>query len=129
MASQGDLRGYEFCRKNATIIPGTATIASARASVVNVSPSTCTVSLSKKRRKKWSTSVRKTRFRSVIAHLHHIHHVACDLLGVGLLHQLREHAFKRWQRHQLGEIARRGVGNLLALRQHNHAIADTLDRL
>ena len=52
--------------------------------------------------------------RLSMAHLHHVHHVAGYLFGVGLLDELGEDAFERGQRHELGEVAGCRVGDDLA---------------
>src|SRR5665213_692864 len=124
-----DRPGYWFCRKKATMRPGMATTETARTTVVNVSPSTWMVSLSKKRRKKWSIKARVTRWLLAMTHLHDFYHLARHLLRVRLLHQLRKDALERRQLHQPGQLARRGIGNHLALCQHNHTAAHPLHRL
>ena len=63
--------------------------------VVSVSPSTFTVSLSKKRRKKCSTKMLLIAYVLCMPHLHDIHHLPRYLLRVGVLYQLRKHAFER----------------------------------
>src|SRR6185437_4421987 len=124
-----DRRGYWFCRKKATMRPGTATTETARTTVVSVSPSTWMVSLSKKRRKKWSIRTRVTLLFLAMLHLHDVYHLLRDVGGVGLLYELSEDAFERGQLHQTSEIVGRGIGYNLALGENDHSIAYALDHL
>src|SRR3984885_839304 len=101
----------------------------ARTTVVSVSPSTCTVSLSKKRRKKCCVNMRVTLYPLAVPHLHNIHQLSHHLLRMGLPHQLRKGALQRGEAVQSDHISRRRIGHYPSLRQHEHAAANPLDYL
>ena len=74
-----------------------------------------------------STSSTIFRTGSGMLHLHYVYQVTGYLFGVGLLDELGEDALKVFEFGELGELARSGVGDDLALVEDDDAVADTLD--
>src|SRR5713226_5609195 len=90
--------------------------------LVRMSPCCETISLSKKRPKKWRTSKAKEEFISRL--LHHGHDFAGRLAHVFLLRKLPEDLFQRGQVHEVAQAPHFIVRYDLSLVQHDHSRAD-----